>query len=330
MSRPFNVTKYLSKYSSSSNNATTASSSTTTPSTNNTTNNNSNSNISDAKYNELLAKFNEFTSKTEQKLNQINSCTCDKNKITTLETLITNLQVQFNTLSNNNNQNNNQTNPNIETIRLYPSAYSLTTYGEASLNNDSCIIYQFMISNSDYTDEEIYNALKLTNNTYIKDSQYATYFSVTNKKVNVSKDILNVIELYEGILPLPITVDLPGLEPSEQIPYLLFSFFTGSTSGIQINNIVFEIEHKGYDKLDIKITYPEIVQITTNVPNNYISTKQGKTITITNVVGLDQTSAKYLTGNTTDSDVYKLVAQGETKIYEIIIDWYKTYIPEYN
>ena len=129
-------------------------------------------------------------------------------------------------------------------------------------------------------------------------------------------------------------MDLPGLEQNSQSVdqrlYLLFSFFTGSTSGIQINNIVFEIEHKGYDKLNIKITYPEIVQITTNVPNNYISAKQGKTITITNVIGLDQTSAQYLTGNTTDSDVYKLVAQGETKIYEIIIDWYKTQIPEYN
>lgn len=265
----------------------------------------------------------------EQKLNQIKSCNCDTSKITLIEQEITNLQLQINNLSNNHSENT-QLNSNIESIRLYPAAYLHTEQnGSFVLIDQSCILYDFLISESNYTDEEIYNALKYRD-TYIKDSVYASYFTVNNKKVNVSKNILNEIELVDGtILPLPIIVDLPNLNNINDYPNgLLFSFIANKTSKT-INNIKFEIENFNYKKLNIKITYPETIQITTNVPNEYISSKQGKVITITNAIGDSATFATFLTGNTVESDVYKLVAQGEIKIYEIIIDWYKTTIPEY-
>ena len=268
----------------------------------------------------------------EQKINNINSCTCDKSKITTLENLIANLQTQFNNLSNN----QNVIDSNIETIRLYPFAYLNTEEnGSFILLNDQSIVYDILISESNYTDEEIYNALKYRD-TYIKDSIYAPYFTVNNKKVNVSNNILNEVVLDGTILPLPIIVDLPNLNDTNNYPNgLLFNFSANETTKT-INNIKFEIDryyngNTNYiGKVNIKITYPETVQILTNVPNDYISAKQGKVITITNVIGNSATFATHLTGNTIESDVYKLVAQGATKTYEIIIDWYKTYIPEYD
>lgn len=267
----------------------------------------------------------------EQKINNINSCTCDKSKITTLENLIANLQTQFNSLSNNQNVMDS----NIETIRLYPSAYLCTEQnGSFILLNEQSIVYDILISGSNYTDEEIYNALKF-NDTYIKDSVYASYFTVNNKKVNVSKNILNEIELADGsILPLSIIVDLPNLNDTNNYPNgLLFNFIANETTKT-INNIKFEIDryYNGnvdyIGKINIKITYPETIQILTNIDNKFISSKTGKIITITNVV--DGIQKEHLKDNTALKDVYKLVAQGATKTYEIIIYWYKTYIPEYN
>ena len=74
----------------------------------------------------------------EQKINNINSCTCDKSKITSLETAIANLQTQFNSLSDNQ--------LNIETYKLYPSAYQYSVITRCELlNNDSIVFMAFFI-----------------------------------------------------------------------------------------------------------------------------------------------------------------------------------------
>lgn len=271
MSRPFNVTKYLSKYSSSSNNATTASSSTTTPSTNNTTNNNSNSNISDAKYNELLAKFNDYI--TRQDLNKaisnIKQCNCEHQTIN-------NGSVDNNALSAliqklNNYGIFNYDVPGKETIvtEFFPhliqkNGVTTDSYSDGfmEMRITSAIEIGLLLLETENTNLDIFDFIKIPadNNKTVNQSAYKSYFSKATQQYADDKGNIPFCVVSKEILNTPL------IEETSSTIKTLNLIFDGENFYTQVSNVSSPIEGLSSGEIPIPIEFT-VIQSTADTRN---------------------------------------------------------------
>ena len=347
MSRPFNITKYLSKYSSTSNIATTTPSSSTTPSTNNTTNNNSNLNISDAKYNELLAKFNDYI--THQDLNKaisnIKPCNCENNQQSTGN--ITSLEALIQKLNNYGIFKYDTQGKEVIVTEFYPQALpkdpnanDFTAFSlPISADWDFCIIalqnegYNYNYNDFIYID---INGVK----TKVSESAYASYFVnktilpsivktpiVTKTKNGYSlKYYLNHTELINVLTAKNLYNNNISIAGGEQTGY---AEFISQESGIETRNNI-QCKFNGKSLLShglfgtITLTLPETVTVV-----NTIASPDYCTITVNNNI-ITYTTGSYdvISAGVEEGMKYQIIiADSATKRYVIKLNCITTEYP---
>lgn len=253
---------------------------------------------------------------------------------TNYETRLTQIEQTISNLQNSIHNINTSPTTNVDNkIRVFPEALSFSEHADLCATYDGAQIIMIMFFNQ-YPNDDILEHLYLlnphTNNGIkVKNSKYEKYFIISNNNVKINGNIIQETEL-NIVAPdffLVTWLDINLLHNETGTPYeqLVFTAKTGKKHTI-IDNIDFDIDYNTSNVLyQIKITFPESVNIINNIPSENISAKQGSIITLK----YDDKNLPLKDNNLDGEDSYTLVAQGSLKRYEIVFYWAKDTIPEF-
>lgn len=273
--------------------------------------------------------------------NQSNNTNTNTNTNTSVnsnyETRLTQVEETISSLQNSILNINTSPTTNVDNkIRVFPEALPFDEHNVFFTNDSLSELNKLSLFNN-YSDnilEHLFliNPYGTTGSIKVKNSKYEKYFIISNNNIEINANIITETEL-NITAPnyfLEVWIDIPSGDDNNHLlfnNYLLFTGKTGKKHTI-IDNIDFDINYNSKypnNIYEIKITFPESVNIINNIPLENISTKQGSIITLK----YDDKDLPLKDNNLDGEDSYTLVAQGSSKRYEIVFYWTKDTIPEF-